>query len=171
MSTALAYDRSSVLSDYMRAGLGLAACGLPLLFTDPMPWLSWVLAVTFVLFLVFTLRSVFRHFCRFRLDDTGFERLSPWPRRVDWAEISGLKLRYYTTRRTRDQSRDGGWFQLQLRGNKGKIIIDSNLSNFDQVLKASARAAGERGLALDQATRDNLSALGVATYSPEKNPG
>lgn len=162
-STVLTYDRPSIVTDYLRSGVGLVASGAPLALTKPMPWLTWVLVVTFILFLLFALRSVLRHVSRYQLDDDGFKRLSPRPLRVKWSEIEGMKLRYYATRRNRDQDQNNGWFQLQLRGNKGKIIIDSNLGNFDQVLKSTARAAGVRGLALDKVTRDNLSAMGVAT--------
>lgn len=167
----LTYDRRSIATDYFRSLMGIAACGLPLAFADPMPWLAWALSIVLILFLGFAMRGIFRQFCRFRLDETGFERLYPRPKRVNWSDLSGMKLRYYSTRRIKEQSMEGGWFQLQLIGNKEKIIIDSNLSGYDQVLKASARAAGERGLALDPVTRANLSAIGVALHSPGGRPG
>lgn len=166
----LSYARSALFSDYCRAGLGLLACGLPVLLAEPMPWLFWLLLVITAFFAAFGLRTVFRSLSRYRLDGQGLSQTAPIRRQIPWSTLISMKLRYYTTRRNREQSRDAGWFQLHLHGNGGKITIDSNLNGFDEILKASARAAGEQGLALDQATRDNLAAVGVATAPPVGTP-
>jgi len=52
--------------------------------------------------------------------------------------------------------------QLKLRGAGRAMRIDSELERFAEIVRASASAARRHGYQLDQDSRDNLKALGLA---------
>ena len=52
--------------------------------------------------------------------------------------------------------------QLDLRGTRCRIEIDSRLTGFAELASAIAGEARRRGIDLDEATRANLGALGIA---------
>jgi hypothetical protein len=68
-----------------------------------------------------------------------------------------MRLAYYSTRRDRRE----GWMQLDLRSGWSRLMIDSRIEGFTELVMASAKAAERRGLALDAATSVNLEALGI----------
>jgi len=78
-------------------------------------------------------------------------------RRIGWVELSGLTLRYFSTRRDRSD----GWMQITLKGRSGTIVALSSISDFPVLAARAAQAADENGLALGHATRRNLEALGL----------
>ena len=82
--------------------------------------------------------------------------LGPAPASIRWSELDRMRLAYYSTRR----DRSGGWMQLELRAGWASMRIDSRIEGFTELVKASARAAETRGLALDPATAANLEASG-----------
>lgn len=153
----LRYPRSMLLADGARAGLGLAACAVPFLFTRPVTWLGWILAAAAILFLMFGLRTVLRAFSRWRVDADGLVQAGPFNRRLDWAGLAALKLRYYSTKR----SRAGGWFVLTLNGAAGRIQLESPLPEFEAITARAFDAALAQGVTLDPVTEDNLAALGL----------
>ena len=84
---------------------------------------------------------------------------------VEWSRIDRLKLSYFSTKR----DRSGGWMQLTVGSAGGRAVkIDSSLDGFHDVVERAAYAAREVGLALSEATRANLRAMGILVGGQEE---
>jgi hypothetical protein len=152
------YPLGSLIGDYCRAFIGLAIVLAPLLAVPLTPVVTAVLGALAALFLLFAARTVLRQLERVELSDAGIARLRPFPKRIAWSALEGMKLAYYATRR------DGGngWMQLALRGEGRRVTVDSRIRGFAEIAARAARAAAERGLAIAPSTAANLAALGIA---------
>ena len=158
-----AYPTSAMLGDYARAAAGFvptaaALAALPVDLTA-----ATVLGGFAALFGVFGVRTALRHGTSIEISDTALNASGLRPASIRWSELDRMRLAYYSTRRDR---RDG-WMQLDLRSGWAKMRIDSRIEGFTELVRASARAAEMRGLALDSATSANLEALGVKPRIPE----
>ena len=159
------YPVASLVPDGLRALVGLAFTGLPLVTLPVVPWFGMVLAVGVVLFGVFGAMTALRARAEVRVDDEGIE-VGPGRRgRLRWSGLRSVKLRYFAVRRERERKRgEGGrrgWMQLVLKGDGRVIRIDSRLDGFDDLLHRSAVAAIAAGLDLDPVTRANFEAAGL----------
>jgi hypothetical protein len=151
------YPTSAMLGDYLRAASGLVPTAV-LLATMPVgPTAAIVLGGFASLFAVFGFRTALRHRTRVEMTETMLIASGLIPASISWSRLDRLKLAYYSTRRDRRE----GWMQLELRAGQTKVCVDSRIEGFAEVVKASARAAENRGLSLDPATSANLEALGV----------
>ena len=156
------YSARSLAGDYARAGLGVALTGAPLLLVSPGSSMIWVLAPLAILFGAFGLRTAGRQATRVEMSDEGIRSTGPFGAAISWERLDVLRLRYYSSKRGRSRPADSdGWLQLVLGGDGRKLRIDSALSDFDAVLARASSEAKRRGLALDDATRHNLQALGL----------
>ena len=151
------YPPQALLADYGRAGLGLAATGVPLLFVPPNPAIIAVLGGLAGLFLVFGLRTGLRQLTCVEMSEQGVSVSGLRFMSLEWQSIRDVRLRYYSIRRDRTQ----GWMQLRLDGPKGPLSFDSNLNGFDDLVRRAAAAARAAGLKLNATTLDNLGALGI----------
>ncbi len=156
------YPPDSLIPDYLRSGAGLVVTGGPLLLVNPSSIMIYVLAGLAALFLLFGARTAVRHMTRFELTDNGLRAAGPFGARVPWGELEGLELRYYSTRR--DRSR--GWLQLKLAAAKGRLRLDSDITDFAVIAARAAREAAWRGVELSESTRANLTMLGVGVEPP-----
>jgi hypothetical protein len=152
------YSLGSLTGDYCRAALGLAMVLTPLAVVPPTPAVTAVLAVLALLFLSFGAHTVLRQIDRVEVDESGIARLGPFPKRVEWTALEGIKLAYYATRR------DGanGWMQLAVKGGGRKVTLDSRIDGFVAIVARAARAAAERGVPVAPSTAANLASLGIA---------
>ena len=158
-SSRFRYPPRSLGLDYAGSSAGLA-CSLGLVgFARLAAPVAWVLAAAAALFLVYFGRTVCRQLTHIELDDTGIRARGPalglLSAAIRWDDLRLLRLDYYSTR----ADREGGWMQLKLGDAQGTIRIDSELDGFSQIVERAARAAAERGLALDAATLANFQAL------------
>lgn len=154
----LRYDKRSLAGDYLRGGAGLAVTGIPLLLTPMIGTFQTIIGIVALLFAGFILRTWLRSRASIELSDEAILQHGPIRGGVRWAGLSQLDLRYYSTRRDKQQ----GWMQLTLKDRDGgKIVLESTLEDFQAVLVRAAEAAGRNGLALSQATAENLAAAGV----------
>lgn len=151
------YPMNALLADYGRAALGLAATGGPLLFVPPNPAIVIILGGMAGLFLIFGLRTGLRQLTTVEMSERGVRVTGLRSMSLDWSALKGLRLRYYSTRRDRTQ----GWMQLKLDGPDGTVGFDSHLDGFDDLVRRAAAAARAAGLVLNEATLDNLGALGI----------
>jgi hypothetical protein len=152
------YPARAAAAAYARGATGLALTLLPLWALQPARAVAWALAAGAALFLVYFVRAVVRHLTQIELDETGISAKGPLGAVIRWDELRSVRLSYYTTR----SDRTGGWMQLDLRGARRRIAVDSSLGGFAELAGAAAREAERHGRAIDEATRANLAALGVA---------
>lgn len=138
---------------------GFVICAGLLGFARPAAAVAWALGAAAALFLVYFGRTVCRQLTHIELDETGIRVRGPaaglLSAVIRWENLRSMQLDYYSTR----ADREGGWMQLRLRDAQRTIRIDSGLNGFAAVVDRAARAAAERGLALDAATLGNLQAL------------
>jgi hypothetical protein len=156
------YPWRALALDYAGSAAGLA-CSLGLVgFVRLAAPVAWVLTAAAALFLVYFARTVCRQLTHIELDEAGIRARGPasglLSAAIRWEDLRSLRLDYYSTR----ADREGGWMQLKLGDAQrtGQTIrIDSDLDGFAQVVERAARAAAERGLALEPSTLANLQAL------------
>jgi hypothetical protein len=153
------YSRRALVGDYARGAAGLTLSAGPLAFLHPAPPVWAALVAAAAIFLVYLLRTVARNSFRIELDETGIRAGGVLGAEIRWESLRSVRLRYYTTRR--DRSGGGGWMQLDLRGGRRAITVDSGLCGFAEVARAAAREAQRRGRELDEDTSANLGALGA----------
>lgn len=151
---------AGLMGDYARAAAGLAMTGVPLLLLDLAAWVAVPLGLAAMLFAAFAARTAQRHMTRIVVDDDGVRAEGPLGGAVRWDALSGLRLRYYATRRDRTD----GWLVLTLTGGGrggGRVRVESTLDGFDALAERAAEAARHNAVPLDRATQDNLLALGI----------
>jgi hypothetical protein len=150
------YPARSLLEDYARGAAGLVFLAIALV---PMHWvLHLIFGLVALLLLSFGVRTVLRAKSRVVLDEAGIAVVGPIGKRVAWNSLDALKLRYFSTRRDRKQ----GWMELTLRGAGAKLAIESQIEGFEEIVRAAAKAAAQRGLSVDPSTEGNLVALDVS---------
>lgn len=158
------YPTSSVLSDYLRAGVGVAITGGPALLMDQLPALSMaILGGLAGLFAGFAIQTAWRQHSTVETSNEAIA-FSPKGTRLRWDALTEIRLAYYSTRRDAER----GWMQLTLREGSRRIRVDSRLEGFTDVARRAAGAAWRNGLAIAPSTVSNLSALGIRL--PENAP-
>jgi hypothetical protein len=84
-----------------------------------------------------------------------------------WRDIASLELRYFATKRDRSE----GWMQLTLKSADATLRLESALEGFENITRAAAQAAAQRGLPLSPPTLENLRALELPTDNlTERSP-
>jgi len=151
------YPATAMVGDYLRAAAGLVPTGV-VFATEPVSTVAAAVLGSFAaVFGIFGLRTVLRHGTSLEMTDTELRASGAWPCRLSWAELDRMKLTYYSTRR----DRRSGWMQLELAAGGSKVRLDSRIAGFDQLVRRAAEVAAARGIALNDATLDNLQALGI----------
>lgn len=153
------YPARALGLDYAGSIAGLA-CTLGLVgFIRLAAPVAWVLSAAAAVFLVYFGRTVCRQLTHIDLDEAGIRARGPalglLSAAIRWDDLRLLRLDYYSTR----ADREGGWMQLKLGDAQRTIRIDSDLDGFAHIVDRAARAAAERGLALDAATLANFQML------------
>ncbi|MEX0760489.1 MAG: PH domain-containing protein [Tistlia sp.] len=165
------YPPNRLVGDYLRAVIGVAFGLAVLLAAERVNWLMGLifggLALAFGLFALRTLRQ---HLTEVAVNDEGiFTRTANATRALPWAELKGLRLRYFGTHRQR-KGRGGGFLELTLYGPARKMKIESSIAGFRDIAWWSCRAARRNGLTLDPATAGNFLAIGIDTDSETPRP-
>ena len=182
--TLLHYDRKTV---WKEIALGAAGTALALWFLAMVPMMTFFSFVFLGLVLLFggyLLRSLRRWGDTVGYDDGGVETRR---RRIAWSETRKLDLRFYSTSRAgrrrglglttsvdyhqvaADQARSApsvgqGWLQLTIEGPDGRIVIDSHLERFDEILRHCAAATERREVEASETTQENFKALGFPLF-------
>ncbi len=152
-----AYPRSAAVADLARVSAGLVLAGLPMLLVNTVPVVTGLLALTVAIFAAYGLLSAGRHLTRIEVDEAGISTHGPVPTALEWRNLKGVKLSYYSTRR----DRSGGWLQLSLFDGRRRLNVDSRISGFDNVAVGAAGAVRANGLGLEPATVANFQAIGI----------
>jgi hypothetical protein len=157
MTSRYRYPPRALAAAYGRCAAGLACSLGPIAFVQPAPAVAWLLAAGAILFLVYFARTVCRSLTFIELDAAGISARGPFGAAIRWDGLRSMQLDYFSTRRDREE----GWMQLKLRDDRRSIRIDSDLDGFGELARHAAAEAVRRGHSLDQATRENLAALGA----------
>ncbi|WP_339714327.1 hypothetical protein [uncultured Sneathiella sp.] len=157
MTAVFTYPFKSLLGSYLRSFFGIVLTLVPLLLLNPISVIVYMLVFLLCAFLAYGLRTVLRHFTRFEVSGTGIVMSGPVNRRIEWKELEGFSLNYYSTRR----DREAGWMNLKLKGGGARLSIDSTIDDFEELVRHAFRAAVRNGIVLDASTGMNLQALGI----------
>jgi len=157
------YPLRALAGDYVRSAVGFGLTGTPLLLANPASAMIAVLGGLSLVFAAFGLRTALRHRTVIRLGEAGVSAEGPLPRTVNWQELRGMTLRFYSLKRGKDRNAiDKGWMQLKLVGGESALVIDSTLDGFEAVVARATTVARARGLEFAPDTVANLAALGLA---------
>lgn len=162
----LTYAKTSLLGDYLRAGIGLAFAGGILSYRADVTWVLIIFGSLAVLFAYFTLRTIERHLTRVQISSQGIKVRAFGEKSLSFGDMTVLKLRFYGSRRDHKKLASGqtigsGHLELTLAGAGRRLRLESSLLGFSYVAWQAAKAAREKALSLDAATAGNLLALGV----------
>ena len=150
------YPWTALVSDYFRAVVGMALGAMPLFMISGRPVVSGVFAALFVLFAVFGVRTLLKHRTEVAVDDDSIRINLPRPRAVRWADVSAVRLKYFVPRRRKNT---GGWFQLVVDGDGGRVSVDSGVSDFKALARRARETAERNGITLDSDSVANFMAL------------
>jgi hypothetical protein len=156
------YPRSRILADYLLGGAGTLMSAALVVLASSALYILVICGGLTAVFLLFTIRTAFRHRMRILADAEGLTVKGGPVRQMTWQELDGLTLRYYSTRRNRKD----GWMTLGLRSRGRSLSIDSHIEGFEGLARLAGDAAVARGLELDAATRSNFAALEVNLPPP-----
>jgi hypothetical protein len=156
------YPLNRILADYLLGGSGMLMSGALVALAPTSIFVLVIFGGLTAVFLLFTIRTAFRHRLRIAVDAEGLTVMGGPVRRLDWQDLKGLSLRYYSTRRNRKD----GWMTLGLKAGGRSLSIDSHLEGFESLARLASDAALARGLDLDAATRGNLAALDIPLPEP-----
>jgi hypothetical protein len=145
----------SLAPDYIRAGGGILLTAGPLLFVDTTGTVAWILGAGVALFVVYAFHTLIRHASTLHCSENGISVTGPSRRTVAWADLTDMRVRYFSTRR------DGrnGWMQLIVKGPRASIRIESTLTGFKDIVAAAVKAADRNGILLSSTTLGNLEVL------------
>jgi len=155
MTTQHRYPLAALLPDYGRGLVGTVLSGGAWSLAPAAPAAIVIFGGLTGLFLVFTIRNVWRHRMRITLGGDGLAVAGVRNRTMAWRDLTDMRLRYYATRR----NRQGGWMTLQLRAGSARIALDSSLTGFSEIVAEAVQAARRNALPLDAVTLANLQAL------------
>lgn len=165
--TVYRYSARALGRDYLRGGIGLALTALPVATLPTAPFVGWALGLSAAAFAAHTLRTAIRQYAVIETDDAGIAFRGPLTRRIDWADLRRMRLRYFSTRPGRSE----GWMQLVLKtrapggvpGRGRTIRIESTVTGFKDIVSEAAKAAAAADLGLEAGTLGNMKLLGVGT--------
>ena len=153
------YPLRALLPQYIRGSFGLALTAGSLLFADTTNTVSVILGSGVVAFSGYLAHAVLCNGSVIISDENSIAVGGISARRINWIDLSDLRLRYFSTRR----DGENGWMQLVLKKPGVSIRIESTLTGFKDIVTISIISAHQRGLQLSPSTLENLKALGIDT--------
>ena len=157
------YSFGDLRGDYFRSIVGILLSAIPFGFVRPITFVAVIIIVIGAMFALFLLQTLARHVSRIILDPYGISLVMVVERRIDWNTVEEFSLAYFSTWRNGGK----GWMQLKLRGMGNTMRIISKLDGFNEIVGAAVGAVSTNGLAFDEATIQNLAALGLGDPSEQ----
>jgi hypothetical protein len=160
----LSYSRAALRADYLRASAGILMCAAAAVLAGPTGWAFWAFGTLTLIFLAFAVNIAVKHMTRLDIESGELRRILTLPtgtaltlQRLDLSKLERFRLCYFGRRR-RDKGK--GIVELRLRAGGKSLVADQTLERFDDLVTLVHEAAEKSGIALDDATNANLSALG-----------
>lgn len=149
----MGYPSNLMAPDLAKSVVGLLICGVIALIPDMLSIIQWTSAGLALLFVFYFARTVIRLQSKIYVSEYGI-RLSSLRggTAFAWPELSKFRLRYFSTKRDGNK----GWFELTLQAGEAKIVAESTLDGFDDLLEISRDWAKDNQLLVDDITRTNL---------------
>ena len=89
------------------------------------------------------------------VSDAGIS-VQGWRRReISFAEIKALRLAYYSTRRDGEK----GWMELIVKAGDRRLVVESEIGEFDRIAAACFDHAARNGVALSPVSERNFAVL------------
>ncbi len=155
------YPVRSLVSDYLRAGVGLVVGLAALANAAGSITLLIIFGGLTALFGGFAYRTLRRHLLRVAVTTEAICGSGLGTQELPWDKLGMLKLRYYGTRRQRNREDGGGFMQLTLKGAGASLTLESSIEGFEYIAWCAAKAARESGIGLDPISAGNLLELGI----------
>ena len=149
------YRPLSLLGDYFRSAVGLILCIVPMTMIEGNRIVTTIFGCGTAIFLYYGIRTFIRHRTRVEISDHGIAVHGPTRRALSWDSVTKVRLRYFAPRK----KKFGGWMQLDMAGDGGRISIESKIDGFKDIAARAEAAARVNGLALDDASAANFNAL------------
>jgi hypothetical protein len=159
MSTRHLYPLGKLYPDYGLAGLGLVLA-VPCLSLEPGPYFGAILGGVIVLCLVALAYTWNRQRTVVTLDAEQVVVQAFDTKTIEWKDLTAINLAFFS----RKGDKTDGWMQLTLEAGDKRVKIDSRIEDFIAIVRQTARAVGEKKLAINGLTRANLHALGIYIY-------
>ncbi|MEK9842279.1 MULTISPECIES: hypothetical protein [unclassified Thalassospira] len=149
----MSYPPKLMAPDLAKSIVGLLICGVIALIPDMLEIIQWTAAGLALLFVFYFARTLIRFQSKLFVSEYGI-RLSSLRggTAFAWPELSKFRLRYFSTKRDGNK----GWFELTLHAGETKIVAESTLDGFDDLLEISRDWAKDNQLLVDDVTRTNL---------------
>jgi hypothetical protein len=149
----MSYPPKLMAPDLAKSIVGLLICGVIALIPDMLAIIQWTAAGLALLFLFYFARTLVRFQSKLFVSEYGI-RLSSirGGTAFAWSELSKFRLRYFSTKRDGNK----GWFELTLQAGEAKIVAESTLDGFDDLLEISRDWAKDNQILVDDVTRTNL---------------
>lgn len=150
------YEKQGLYGDYVRAAAGLLLTLGPVFATGATGTAAVILYGLAALFALFAIRTWLRQRTQVVVDSAGISTSGMRHVTVRWNALQRVKLSYFSTRRDRQR----GWMQLILRDDSATVRVDSQLTDFDEVIARTAEALVAGGLRVNETTAANFAAYG-----------
>ncbi len=154
----LRYPLRALWASYARAAIGVGLMAVPLATANLGATGAVILTGLLAVFLGYGVRTALRHATRYGFDDRGIFAIGPISRAIEWGDVVNVKLSYYTTKR----EGTSGWWQLDIKGRRTTMRVDSTLDGFGAFAERAVREARKHGVELSPTTLENLDPLGIA---------
>jgi hypothetical protein len=152
------YPLANIIGDYLRSAAGLLFVAVPAVLTQLGTVVTVILAALAAIFLVYGARTVNRHLTEVELDGTGIKSKGGLRRQLRWQEVERLDLRYFSTRR----DRQNGWMQLRLDGAGTVVRVDSQIDDWQQFVEQVCQMVPLSQITLGETTMVNLNSMGIS---------
>ncbi|MCA8929773.1 MAG: hypothetical protein KDC18_17060 [Alphaproteobacteria bacterium] len=151
------YPLGNLVPDYLRAGAGFGLSMVPLPAALGAHPLVLLIVLGFAgLFGSFGVTTFMRQKSTVIASDAGIRIEGLRSKAIRWEDVQGVDLRYFSTRKEKDK----GWLQLKVIGPNGTVKVDSNLDDFDGLLRWVVTAITRHDLSVTLIGRENFASKG-----------
>ena len=157
------YRISFLLTNYIKATIGIAISVFPIFILEAAGLIKYFLLLIFVIFILLLIKTIFNQMVTVFISNDSIEILELFirKRKIKWDKVKKFELQYYSTR----QDKEKGWMQLKVSDKKNTIIIRSAISDFEAIAKKTACIASNNDITLTNRTVINYKAIGINIHT------